>query len=312
MKRPTVLVVVAQLAVPLSAFAHPPPRPIVLSEGALAGRTLSQRLGHATFRAARATAYGVGGRVDRASARLEAKGSRLAESPRPSVARTGRAMQSLGRGLKKAAGTDALLDASLEFTASVGTSTLSWRHWAGLSVNVGLWTGSVRYWEKNGLHPTDVHLNFGGGPSTFLGGVSMDRLSASGSSTLPGKLQTMFSPLFVSAYSNRRAHGVAFLMPSGPAFGAGEVRAVKPGQYARGPYAGASLPVAIVPLAGPAVATLNVGGTLFHPGLHGATDRLRRPAEWVQHKKDALGHAVSGILTRTPPVDASAAPGTLL
>jgi hypothetical protein len=98
----------------------------------------------------------------------------------------------------------------------------------------------------------------------------------------------------VSAGASPRSFGVGVQIPNGPGIGLGEVGAIKPGQFARGPYVSLQMGLPFLKTLTADALTFNVGGALYYPPLHMVTEQMRTPAQWLASGKAAALHFIAG------------------
>jgi hypothetical protein len=206
----------------------------------------------------------VGGGADKLAAKLATQGPRLQK--------TGEVIQHLF-GTETLERTSALVNVSL--VARVPHAP------AALSVGANLWTGDVKFWENK--HEYDDKL--------FNGQVTFGTLFGNvGYSSMTGKT---VSPGFVvgGTYGGGgRVYGMTLGISGLATIAAGEITSVVPRQYARGAYFGGG---GLVPGLHLGPVGVSVATMLFYPPLAGATQYLRKPAQYIRGKSDAIKHAVA-------------------
>lgn len=244
----------------------------------------------------------LGARVDAASERITERGQRL-RAKRGLSAPLGWALEKAGGAVRGVAGTETLLNTSVEFGIGGGIGLPFLANAVNTAGAVSVWSGSIAYHEK-GIR--DIIFNPRGSLNTPNFTLDYSRLGKQGGS---------ISPLpFISGFKDTRSYGVYLGIAGFCELGIGEVGCGvnQQGQKvpARGPFIdinlGLPLPwlASFLPISSlmawiPERWRMGLYGslnfTLYSPALRLFTKPMERPATWLDQKGKAFGHRVRSI-----------------
>jgi hypothetical protein len=256
------------------------------------GKTISEGLLIGAGKAARFA----GGKADHAADVCEEHGRALSE--RKDARRyLGKAIQSAGRAFRLVAGTNTLLNTSVEFgggllfenNMTLGGLLKSFSE-ANIHVGMNIWTGSINSYEK---HQKDRHIDIDASVNTAWGGF--------GKTLAYGKYGYLNAGAFMGGFVSERSYSLSVGIPNHFYLLIGEVHdvtqpdgTVLPG---RGPFVGYSVGNNLFGLS--RLATLGYGleVNLFSPALEPITKCMRGPtkaildfgARWQTPLADRLG-----------------------
>lgn len=213
---------------------------------------------HPVYRVARATLQAIAGAADFLAYRMLRQAR--AWRGRGRVGRViGRGLAAAGRALHHWLGWKALRRTSLNLSLSVGLSSPTWRHVAGVGAGVSLYTNSIESLEysRGRLDPDTVMLGVGG---SFLGALG------AGWDSLSGPSLSVSTPLFAPWVAGNGSYGAGAFILNFFSVGLGVLRSSLSG----GPARGAFFSLSVTPFSlrlGPLFVGFGGGFTLHHPAL---------------------------------------------